>query len=218
MESIEYKVVDMSGKQTGTVALDSRIFQAPILEHLVHDVVVWQRNKKRAGTAAAQVRSEMEGGGRKPWKQKGTGRARAGSNISPVWVGGAVVFGPQPRDYTTRVSRRSRKQALTSVLSEKVKTETLVVLDDIVLSGMRTKEIASLLSSVGAGEKKSLIVLKGDGDERETVIEKSARNIPGVKILPVAGLNVYDLLNHKYLVCTKDGIQNLQEQIASRKG
>ena len=211
MESIEYKVVDMQGRQTGTVALDKRVFDAPILEHIVHDVVVWQRNKRRSGTHNAMTRTEMEGGGRKPWKQKGTGRARQGSNISPLWVGGAVTFGPSPRDYTTRVSKRSRKQAMTAVLTDKVKNETLVVLDSMSLSDIKTKEVVSLLKNVGASEGRSVILI-GNGDANG-VIAKSSRNIDGVTTLEVKGVNVYDLLNHKYLVCTKEGIQSLQERL-----
>lgn len=210
MESIEYKVVDMTGKQTGTVSLDPEIFQAPILEHVVHEVVVWQRAKARSGTHATLTRSKMLGGGRKPYKQKGTGRARQGSNISPLLVGGAVTFGPQPRDYTKRVSKRSRSQALTSVLSDKVKSETLVVLDDLQLSAPKTKTISAMLQNVGAVDGRSLILTQ------EAVVEKSSRNLSGVKTLSICGLNVYDLLNHKYFVCTKAGIESLQESLAPR--
>lgn len=212
MESIEYKVVDMTGKQTGTVALDPKIFQAPILEHLVHEVVAAQRAKSRSGTHATLTRTKMLGGGRKPYKQKGTGRARQGSNISPLLVGGAVTFGPQPRDYTKRVSKRSRAQALTSVLSEKVKNETLVVLDDISVSAPKTKTMVAMLQNVGAVGGRSLILTQ------EAAVEKSSRNIPGVKTLAMGGINVYDLLNHKYLVCTKAGIESLQQSLAARKG
>ncbi len=212
MESIEYKVVDMTGRQTGTVALDPNIFQAPILEHLVHEVVVWQRAKARSGTHSTFTRSTMPGGGRKPHKQKGTGRARQGSNISPLLVGGAVTFGPHPRDYTKRVSKRTRAQALTSVLSDKVKNETLVVVDDMPVSAPKTKTIITMLQSIGAVKGRSLILTQ------EEAVEKSSRNIPGVKTLSVGGLNVYDLLNHKYLVCTKAGIESLQQSLASRKG
>ena len=211
MESIEYKVVDMQGRPAGTVALDKRVFEAPIQEHLVHEVVVLQRNKKRSGTHNALTRTEMEGGGRKPWKQKGTGRARSGSNISPLWVGGAVTFGPSPRDYTTRVSKRTRRQALASVLTDKVKNETLVVIDALSLSDIKTKEIATVLKNVGASDARTVILV--NGQEGDVVIEKSSRNIKGVKTLGVQGVNVYDLLNHKYLVCTKEGVQSLQQRL-----
>ncbi|NMC61625.1 MAG: 50S ribosomal protein L4 [SAR324 cluster bacterium] len=216
MESIEYKVVDTKGKPKGTVALDAKVFQAPVLEHLVHDVVVWQLAKRRSGTHSTLTRSMMLGGGKKPYKQKGTGNARRGSNISPLLVGGAVTFGPHPRDYKTRITKRSRLQALTSVLTEKVKESQLVVLDDLKLSRIKTKEITELLKNIGAEKGRSLILLKGNGDEGEKVIEKSSRNIAGVKTLSVSGINVYDLLYYKYLICSKEGIQALQERLERR--
>lgn len=218
MESIEYKVVDSKGKQKGSVALDPRVFQATVREHLVHDVVVWQRAKQRSGTHATKTRSIMLGGGRKPYKQKGTGgNARRGSNISPLLVGGAVTFGPHPRDYTTRVSKRSRFQALVSVLTEKVKDSTLVVIDDLKFSNIKTKHMMEVLQNVGAASSRSLVLLKGSGDKNEVLIEKSARNLQGVKLMGLDGINVYDLLNHKYLVCTKEVIQALQERLVSRQ-
>lgn len=218
MESIEYKVVDQSGRQTGTVALDARIFQAPIDEHMVHGVVVWQRAKQRSGTHATQTRTMMEGGGKKPWKQKGTGRARHGSNISPLWVGGAVTFGPHPRNYETRVTKRAKAQALRSALSDKVAQANLVIIDDLKLPAMKTKEMVSVLQSVGASDGRSLILLDGKREEGNEIVAKSSRNIAGVKALTIDGLNVYDVLNHKYLICTKQDILSLQEKLTERKG
>ena len=215
MSTIKYKVVNKEGKEVGTVDLDARVFQAPDNENLVHDVVVWQLNKRRAGTHSSQTRTMMEGGGRKPWRQKGTGRARAGSNNSPLWVGGAVTFGPQPRDYTSRVTKRTRRQALASVLSDKVRQSTLVVLDSFGLEKPRTKDMASILGSVCAEKTKALVVLPSTegGDDKQIAVAKSSHNLTGVKAIPVEGINVYDVLNHKYLVCTKDAVASLQDRL-----
>lgn len=211
MSSVSYKVLSSDGKEVGTVDLDPKVFNAEVLEYLVHDAVVWQRNKKRAGTHSALTKAEVSGGGKKPWKQKGTGNARAGSNTSPLWVGGGVTHGPKPRDYTTRLSKRARRQALCSVLTDKVRNEGLKIVDSLVVKSGKTRDMVDLLKKLGvAGE--SITLVQSD-NENGAAVERASRNIAGIKPLKVSGVNVYDLLKNKYLVVTKEDILALQGRI-----
>lgn len=203
-----YKVINAEGKEVGTISLDPEIFDAAPAENIVHDVVVWQLNKRRAGTHKAIRKGEMKGGGAKPWRQKGTGRARVGSANSPLWVGGAVAKGPLPRDYTTRVTKRARCQALCAVLSEKARNSSLVVVDSLKVASGKTKDFVKILGKIGVNEQKTVLVCKDD----ET-IARSSRNVPKVLPLNAAGVNVFDLLRHKFLVCDREGIQAIEARL-----
>jgi large subunit ribosomal protein L4 len=215
MEAISYKVVGGAGEQSGSINLDSHIFNGKILHDVVHATVRWQLVRRRAGTHSALTRSMMKGGAKKPWRQKGTGRARAGSSISPHWVGGAVVHGPLPREYSLRVSRRSRRQALISVLSDKRAHDRLVIVDEIPTAGeRRTKHFAAFLRGVGL-EGKSVTILTGQEDHN---LRLAARNIPSVLTLPLEGVNVYDLLKHEYVLASRGTIEGLQERIRNSEG
>lgn len=209
MEAVNYKVLNMEGKEVGSMELDPEIFQTKVDQKLVQQTVVWQLNCRRAGTHSAKTRAEVSGGGRKPWPQKGRGTARSGSNTSPVWVGGGVAHGPKPRDYSTRVSKRTRRQALLSVLTEKVNQKQLVILDDLQIESGKTKQMQQVLKNIGiaAGERKGIAIIMPDKQE---AVWRSSRNIPRTVTLPVAGVNVYDLMKAKYLISTKQGITALQ--------
>lgn len=227
MSALKQTVIDIHGKDVGSINLDPAIFGAEIDPSLVHTTVVWQRNKKRAGTHSSLTKAEVSGGGKKPWKQKGTGQARAGSNTSPLWVGGGVSHGPKPRDYTTRVSKRTRRQALCSVLSDKVKNGNLKVLESLELGSGKTKDAVKVLKGLKVeGVKIAILVAKASEEKaskskkatKEKVsacvsICRAVRNIPGVTLLSVDAVNVYDLLAHKVLLGTKDSITELQERL-----
>jgi large subunit ribosomal protein L4 len=200
---------NMSGKEVGSVDLDPEVFAAKIHEAIVHETVRWQLARRRAGTHQALTRSMMKGGKKKPWKQKGTGRARAGSGVSPLWVGGASIHGPLPRDYDFRLSKRSRRQALASVLTSKVQEEKLVILDKLQIPSGKTKDFAAVLKKIGIAEQDAIVVTA----KSEDMVTRSSRNIQKVLALSVAGVNVYDLLRHKYIVSTKDGIEALQARV-----
>ena len=209
MEALKYKVLNMKGAEVGTVDLDRSVFGAEIIADLVHQTVRWQRAKARSGTHATLTKGMMKGGNRKPHKQKGAGRARAGSNTSPLWVGGGVSHGPQPRDYEFRLSKRSRRQALASVLTDKVNKKTLLILDSLTLVDGKTKEMNQILKTLGIDEKKVAIILPSI----EEKVWRGASNLKQVLTLPVPGANVYDLMKHPYLVSTKEGIVALSKRL-----
>lgn len=210
MESISQKVTGADGAEVGSIELDPIVFDSFISEDLVHATVRWQLSKRRAGTHSVLTRTMMKGGAKKPWKQKGTGRARAGSSISPHWVGGAVVHGPQPRDYTTRVTKRARRQALVSVLSNKRAAGKLIIVDSFpITEERRTKSFVAFLKTIGLEDRSALLIL----DEGNKALELASRNVAKVLPISVEGVNVYDLLRHDYLVMTKEGLQRLQERI-----
>lgn len=190
--------------------LPSVIASQPPREHLLYEVVKMQLANRRAGTAATKTRGEVSGGGKKPWRQKGTGRARAGSIRSPLWVGGATVFGPQPRSYAYRLPRSARKTALRAALALKQRQGELFVVSEIVLPEPKTKCMAAFLSRLGL-EKKILIVIPGEN----TTVERTARNLPGVKVLRSEGLNVYDLLLHRSVLFTRDAIVRVSERLGA---
>lgn len=188
--------------------LPESIFGVAVRPHLLHQAVVMQLNNRRAGTASTKTRGKVRGSGRKPWRQKGSGRARAGSVRSPIWVGGGTVFGPLPRDYSYRIPKKARRQAVLSALSLKRQEERLVVVEPEDFSEIKTRLMAEAMAALGVG--KALFVI-ADRDEN---IELSARNLPDVKVLRVDGLNVYDLLRFEYLVLTREALQKIEERFA----
>lgn len=204
-------VCNSKNEEVGEIELNDEIFDVPIKPHLLHEVVNMQRARRRAGTASTKGRSEVRGGGRKPWRQKGTGRARAGTRSSPIWRGGGVTFGPKPRDFTPKVSRRIRKQALKMALSGKRRDNEMVVLDGLDLSEIKTKAVVELLEVFGL--KNVLVVTP----ERDDVLEKSARNIPHTKVLRSEGLNVYDILKYRHLVLMKDAVPKIEAALLGGK-
>jgi large subunit ribosomal protein L4 len=212
MTTVSHDVVDKSGKKVGSIDLDEKIFDAVIKQDLVHQVVRWQRAKRRAGTHSVLNRARMTRSGKKPWRQKGTGNARAGSASSPVWVGGAVAHGPSPRNYEFSVPKQVRKAALCSALSSKKKGGKLVIVDDLSVSG-KTKEMQGVLSAVGVQARGALILLPDTSGDAGMLVSRSSKNIPRVKTIPVVGLNVYDLVNADILVCSKAGVEALQARV-----
>ena len=202
-------VYDMKGKKVGSIELDDAVFGVEINEHLVHMAVVQQQANNRQGTQKAKTRSEVSGGGRKPWRQKGTGHARQGSIRAPQWTGGGVVFAPVPRDYSFKMNKKEKRAALKSALSDKVASEKLIVLDKFELDEFKTKKVAEVLANLKV-EGKALIVLS-DVDEK---VVKSAGNIPSVQTAQVGTLNVYDVVNNGTVVVTKDAVEKIQEVYA----
>lgn len=203
-------VYDMTGKQTGEMELNDSVFGVEINEALVHQAVVMQMASQRQGTHATKTRAMVRGGGRKPWKQKGTGRARAGSIRSPLWVGGGVAFGPHPRSYKFSMPRKARRLAIKSALTSKVNDGGLLVVESINFAEPKTKEVVKLLGNFEAQAAKALIIT-ADNDE---TVEKSARNIPGVKSIGTIGLNVIDLLHHDKVLVTKEAVAKIEEVLA----
>jgi large subunit ribosomal protein L4 len=208
VSKVSYKVVNMSGAEVGSVDLEPSVFAGQVNEALVHQVITWQRNAKRQGTHSTLNRAKIEATNKKPYKQKGTGRARRGSDVSPLLVGGAVIFGPQPRSYETRLNKRMRTQALVSALSAKVASSSLVIVDDLKSDG-KTQTFAKALKAFGIDKKSALVVTA----ESDSLLTRSAKNIQKVVPMPVAGVNVYDLVKHKYLVCSKSGVEALQKRV-----
>lgn len=201
-------VYNMSGEQVGELELAEGIFAAPVREDLIHEAVLMYLANGRRGTHKVKGRSEVRGGGRKPWRQKGTGRARQGSIRAPQWRGGGVVHGPTPRSYAYTMPKKVRRAALHSALTSKVDGGKLIVLDNLELSEVKTKQMAALLKRFSL--EKALIV---DADKQETAW-LSARNIPGVKYVGANNITVYDLMRHDHLVLTKDAIARVQEVFA----
>ena len=199
----------MSGSQVGEIDLPGS-FGERRRNHLIYEVVQSQLASRRAGTHATKTRAMVSGGGKKPWKQKGTGRARAGSSRSPLWAGGATVFGPQPRDDSYRLPAQARRTALRSAIADRQREGALQVLDRIALPEAKTKRLVEMLGALGL-EKSVLIVIAG----RDDSLERAARNLPGVKVLRSEGLNVADVLRHKTLVLTQDAVAALAERVAS---
>ena len=202
-------VYDMANKQVGDIELNDDIFSVEVNAGLLHQAVVMQLASQRLGTHATKTRSFVRGGGRKPWRQKGTGRARAGSTRSPLWVGGGTVFGPHPRSYAFSMPRKQRRLALKCALSDKVKSGDLIILDTLAFEAPKTKEAVKVLAAFET-PKKALFIT---ADEVENV-EKSARNIPGVKAIGAMGLNVFDILHHDKVFVTKDAVARIEEVFA----
>ncbi len=199
-------VFNMAGDQVGEIELSDSVFGIEPNEALVHQVVKAQLANRRAGTASTKTRAEVRGGGRKPWRQKGTGRARVGSRRSPIWRGGGTVFGPHPRDFSQRIPRKVRRIALKSVLSSKVNHSNIVVLEDLKFGEPKTKLMVKVLDALNVFEK--ALVVTADGDIN---VVKSARNIPGIKPVRADFISVYDLLAYDKLVITKDAVAKVEE-------
>ena len=202
-------IYDMQNKKVGDLELGAEIFDVEMNEGLVHQAVVMQLASRRLGTHSTKTRAMVRGGGRKPWRQKGTGRARAGSRRSPLWRGGGTVFGPHPRSYAFSMPRKQRRLAIKCALSDKVQEDNLFVLDALDFEAPKTKQVVKLLQTFEI-DNKALIIT---AEEAENV-ERSSRNIPGVKAINTTGLNVYDILNHDKLFVTKDAIARIEEVLA----
>lgn len=200
---------NISGEQVGDIELCDSIFGIEVNQHVLYEVVKNQLANKRQGTQSAKTRSEVRGGGRKPWRQKGTGRARQGSTRAPQWIGGGVVFAPKPRDYSYSINKKVKRLALKSVLTAKVNEGNLIVLDALEMSAPKTKDFIAMLSAVNAG-KKALVVTA----ENSPIVVKSGRNIPGVDITFVNTLNVYDIMRHDSLIITKEAVIKTEEVYA----
>ncbi len=202
-------VYNMEGKEVGNIDLNDAVFGAKINEHLVHMAVLQQLADNRQGTQKAKTRSEVSGGGRKPWRQKGTGHARQGSIRAPQWKGGGVVFAPVPRDYSFKLNKKEKRAALKSVLTDKVQTGKLIVLEALTSEEYKTKNIKAVLTNLKV-EDKALIVI-ADKDEK---VMKSAANLPFVETALPNTINVYDILNAGTLILTKDAAQKIEEVYA----
>ncbi|MGI6684266.1 MAG: 50S ribosomal protein L4 [Bacillota bacterium] len=198
-------VYNMQGSQVGELELDDDIFGVEINEHLLHQAVVSNQASLRRGTHATKTRAMVSGGGRKPWRQKGTGRARVGSSRNPVWTKGGIAFGPQPRDYGFKMPKKTRRLAVKSALTDKLNNGNMVIVDELKIAEPKTKEMAQVLNVLDAPE--ALVVI---GAVDENVI-KSLRNIPRVTPVEATGINVYNILSHKKLVMTKEAVAKVEE-------
>ncbi len=201
-------VYNMEGKEVGTIELNDAVFGVEINEHLVHLAVVQQLANNRQGTQKAKTRSEVSGGGRKPWRQKGTGHARQGSTRAPQWTGGGVVFATDPRDYSFKMNKKEKRAALKSALTSKVADNKLIVLDELKLDGIKTKNFKAVLDALKVNQ--ALVVL----NENDTNVILSARNIPDVKTAQTNTINVYDVLKYNTLIVTKDAVATIEEVYA----
>jgi len=199
-------VYDIANQKVGDLELNESVFGVEINEAVVHQAVVRQLANQRLGTHATKTRGMVRGGGRKPWKQKGTGRARSGSNRSPLWRGGGTVFGPHPRSYAFSMPRKQRRLAIKCALTSKVQSGELVVLDALSIERPRTKTVVQMLKDFNVDKK--AVIITAEADEN---VEKSSRNIPGVKAIHTLGLNVFDLLNNDKLFITKDAVGRIEE-------
>ena len=202
-------VYNIDRQQVGDIELNDNVFGVEVNGGLLHQAVVMQLVSQRLGTHATKTRAFVRGGGRKPWKQKGTGRARSGSRRSPLWVGGGTVFGPHPRSYAFSMPRKQRRLAIKCALSDKVQEDSLFVLDALDFEAPKTKQVVKLLQTFEI-DNKALIIT---AEEAENV-ERSSRNIPGVIAINTRGLNVYDILNHDKLFVTKDAVARIEEVLA----
>jgi large subunit ribosomal protein L4 len=202
-------VYDIENQKVNEIELDDRVFNAKIRPSLFYDVVRMSLASQRKGSASTKNRARVRGGGAKPWRQKGTGRARAGSRRSPLWRGGGTIFGPFPRDYSFSLPKKMRQAALRAALSLKRQEGRLILLDDFPLDGFKTRRVLEVLKKFNVDD--ALIIT----DEKRVLLERSARNIPKVRVLHFAGLNVYDILNHEYLILLNPAVQRIQGVLVS---
>ena len=202
------KVYNMEGAEVGTLELNDAVFGVEVNEHLMHLAVVGQLANKRQGTQSAKTRSEVSGGGRKPWKQKGTGHARQGSTRAAQWVGGGMIFAPKPRDYSVKMNKKEKAAAIKSALSSRVAEEKIYVVDSLSFDEIKTKKMAAVLDSLKV--EKALVVL----DKKDENVILSARNLPEVRTVMSNGINVYDILKYGSLVITKDAVAQIEEVYA----
>lgn len=200
-------IVNTKNESVGEVELNDAVFNREVKEYILHEVVRMQRAAKRAGTACTKTRVDVRGGGRKPWKQKGTGRARAGTRSSPLWRGGGVAFGPKPRDYSFKVNRKVRQQAVAMALSARFQEGNLVVLDDFSMEQIKTKEFVKIMNVLDVDN--GIIVT----DNAPETLSKSSRNVNGFKVITSEGLNVYDLLLHKKVILMQPVIESLEKRL-----
>ena len=203
---IALSVHNIKGENVGEVSLKDNIFNTKINKYLVHQAVKRYLANRRRGTASTKNRSEVRGGGAKPWRQKGTGRARAGTNSSPIWVGGGIVFGPTPRDYSFSLPRKMKVAALKSVLSDKLKNKEIIIVDNLLLEENKTNKLVEILKNLQALKKPLIIIEKEDNG-----ILQAARNIKGTQILSVSKINTYDLINHEKIIITKKALKRIEE-------
>ena len=201
-------VYNMEGKEVGSLELNDAVFGVEVNEHLVHMAVLQQLANNRQGTQKAKTRSEVSGGGRKPWRQKGTGHARQGSTRAPQWTGGGVVFAPVPRDYSFKMNRKEKRAALKSALTSRVEENKFIVVDELQFDEIKTKNIQNVLNNLNVS--KALVVLE-DGN---TNVEISAKNIPDVKTARTNTINVYDILKYNTVIATKAAVANIEEVYA----
>ena len=201
------KVMDQNGKDSGEVTLNDKVFGIEPNESVVFAAIIRQRAGKRQGTSKVKNRSAVRGGGKKPWRQKGTGRARQGSIRSPQWRGGGTVFGPTPRSYAYTMPRKQRRLAIKSVLSQKMIDKDLIVLDKLTMSAPKTKDLVSMLNSLNVDGK--VLIVSDDNN-----VQLSARNLAKVKAVPVNGLNVEDAVNYDKLILTQDAVKKIEEVLA----
>ncbi len=199
-------IYNIKKEKVGEIGLNEKVFDLEVKEYLLHDVVRMQRAAKRAGTACTKTRVEVRGGGAKPWRQKGTGRARAGTRRSPLWRGGGVTFGPKPRDFSFKLNKKVKKQALAMAMSARLQEGNLLVLDEITLEAIKTKDFVGIMSTFELDN--CLIVIDGANEN----LEKSSRNVNGFKVLPAEGVNVYDILLHKKLLLVQPVIESLEKR------
>ena len=201
-------VYNMEGNEVGKMDLNDAVFGVEVNEHLVHMAVVAQLANNRQGTQKAKTRSEVSGGGRKPWRQKGTGHARQGSTRAPQWTGGGVVFAPVPRDYTLKMNKKEKRAALKSALTSRVQENKLIVVDELKFDSIKTKAMASVLKNLNVN--KALVVL----NDNDTNVVMSAKNIPDVKTAQTNTINVFDILKYNTVVLTKDAVATIEEVYA----
>ncbi len=203
-------VYNLAGQVTGEIELNDQVFGVEFNEAVVHQAIVMQLANQRQGTSATKTRGMVRGGGRKPWKQKGTGRARSGSTRSPIWVGGGTTFGPQPRSYAKKMPRKARRLALCCALSAKVAAGEMVVVEGLTFDAPKTKNVVAMLGAFDAADKKALIITDGDNVN----VELSARNMPKVTAISNMGLNCFDILNSNKVFLDKEIVEQIEEVLA----
>lgn len=203
-------VYNLAGQVTGEIELNDQVFGVEFNEAVVHQAIVMQLANQRQGTSATKTRGMARGGGRKPWKQKGTGRARCGSTRSPIWVGGGTTFGPQPRSYAKKMPRKARRLALCCALSAKVAAGEMVVVEGLTFDAPKTKNVVAMLGAFDAADKKALIITNGDNVN----VELSARNMPKVTAISNMGLNCFDILNSNKVFLDKEIVEQIEEVLA----
>ena len=201
-------VYNMAGEEVGSIELNDSVFGVEVKENLLHRAVVMQLANNRQGTQKAKTRAEVRGGGRKPWRQKGTGHARQGSTRSPQWTGGGVVFAPEPRDYTQKMNKKEKRAALKSALTDKVANQKFIVLDELKMEEIKTKEFVKILKNLNVSG--ALVVM----DTNDDIIKKSANNVPDVKTALTNTINVYDILKYDTVVTTKAAVEAIEEVYA----
>lgn len=202
-------LLNIKNESVGEIELNDDLFNREVKVHILHDVVRMQRAARRSGNACTKTRVEVSGGGRKPWRQKGTGRARAGSNTSPLWRGGGVAFGPKPRDYSMKINRKVRQQAVAMAMSARFQEGNLIVLNDFTLERIKTKDFVGIMKTLNVGN--GLIVI----DEASENLVRSSSNVNGFKVLSSEGLNVYDILLHKKLILVQPVIESLEKRLTA---